>query len=227
MLIQENTTIIIPIYNEAENIIILINSILLKYPKINIIVINDDSNDSNFEYFNIYKKNKKIIIINSKKRLWLNRSIKNWINYTKTKFFIVMDWDFQHPVKNIFNFLEIFHKSPTVKLVIWERKNLSILWRKSIISFIWIFLCKIRLLSNFYKDPLSWFFWWNTSFNYDILKNTIIDDFWYKILFNIIKRISIKETNIQSFSYFFQKRNKWKTKINLKVYLLFLYSILK
>ncbi len=122
---QDNITIIIPILNEEENIGLLIDEIFKEYWNINILIIDDFSNDNWVKIvrdkINEYWNNLKIYVKDNKKYKWLTSSIILGIENIKTDYFIVMDWDFQHPIENIKNFIEFFKQWKN--LVIWERKK--------------------------------------------------------------------------------------------------------
>ena len=174
---QNNITVIIPIYNEWENICLLIDEIFLNFKYINILVVDDFSTDNSI----IIVKNKiklywnKVILITKSKIIdwkWLTYSIIKWINKVDTKYFIVMDWDFQHPVNSINDFLRLFKEWKNV--IIWERDKIIFEEKKYriLISKIWNYLINLKLRKNKFllKDPLSWFFWWNI----DLYKSIII-----------------------------------------------------
>lgn len=228
-----NTTILISIFNEEKNIWLLIEWIIKKYWLIKIIIIDDFSNDNSKKiiekYIKKYGAHIKLISKNKNDNKWLTDSIIKWILIVKTKYFIVMDWDFQHPIKNIFNFLELYKQWK--KIVIWERKKIIFKEKKYriLISKIWNFLINLKLSNINLKDPLSWFFWWESHIFKNTIKNnpTIFIKTWYKFLFEFLKVIQIDKKDIWTFNFHFKKRKFWKSKINNKVYLDFIKWLLK
>lgn len=222
-----NTTVIIPIYNEEENIWELIDEIIRKYKDIKILIIDDFSNDNSVKIV-WDKKETDIISILEKgtdEMKWLCSSIIKWIKNVATPYFIVMDWDFQHPTKNINDFVKLFKLKKNI--VIWERENinLSILKFRFILSLLWNLLIKRKFKINL-KDPLSWFFWWETKLFRKIIKENpkIFYWKWYKFLFNFLQAIKLRKYKIWTFKFEFKRRKYWKSKININVYITFLKS---
>jgi dolichol-phosphate mannosyltransferase len=227
---KNKITIIIPIFNEKENIIFLIKEIICKYKWINILVIDDWSTDfvekdlSNVNY--IYFK-----YLHNIKNKWLTYSIMKWIKNCDTEFFIVMDWDFQHPTANIWDFIKFFNKWRDI--VIWNRKEINFKEKKYrvLISYLGNFLINLRLwmLQNNIKDPLTWFFWWKTNvFKENIIRNKkLFYNWWYKFLFDFLKWINIKNTRIYYFDFDFKNRKYWKSKLWFREYLSFILWLIK
>jgi len=226
-----NITIIIPIYNEEQNIVALLKSILLIYKRVNILVIDDFSDDKSvLSVKKIIKElwnNTKLVVKDKKNdKKWLTFSIIKGINLVKTKYFIVMDWDFQHPVKNIQSFIDLFIKWKNI--VIWEREKIIFKEKKYriLVSKIWNFFINIRLYKQWFKlsDPLSWFFWWETIFFQKIIKDNKRNFFWwgYKFLFEFLKQINNNTCNLWTFNFDFWKRKFWNSKISIIVYLNFI-----
>lgn len=225
-----NTTIIIPIYNEGLNIWLLIDTIFSQYSGISILVVDDFSGDNGVEIVKqkkrLYKDQLSILEKEDRNQKWLTYSIIYWINHISTEYFIVMDGDFQHPVENIHNFLEWFVNS--VDIVIWERKKIIFEEKKYrvLISQFWNYIINQKLKKTWlhFKDPLSWFFGWKTY----IYKNVIIKHkkvfLWkgYKFLFEFLKSIQKWEYNIQTFDFNFAKRKFWESKITLIIFKEFL-----
>jgi len=233
---QNKITIVIPIYNEELNIWLLINSIFSQYLDINILVIDDFSTDNSIKIVRkkILKYWKKIKLIEKVKEVdwkWLTFSIIKWINSVETKYFIVMDWDFQHPVKNIKTFINLFKKRKNI--IIWQRRKINFDEKKYriLVSKLWNFLINLKIFKNWFwlKDPLSWFFWWETLFFQKIIiqnKNIFI---WsgYKFLFEFLKLIKNKNVFLWTFYYDFWKRKFWESKINTKIHIDFIKWLLK
>lgn len=87
-------TILLPTYNEAENINPLITAIQKHVPDADILVIDDNSPDGTAK---IVKKNKKINILLRKNNRGLTHSLRDGISHTKTEYVGWMDCDFSHP----------------------------------------------------------------------------------------------------------------------------------
>ena len=99
--INQNFTILIPTLNEEKNIKRLIETILSLYPSINITVVDDGSSDDTVKLVNEF--NDVVSLINRKDNdiKGLSISIKEGIFSVKTKYFMVIDGDFQHPPEAI------------------------------------------------------------------------------------------------------------------------------
>jgi hypothetical protein len=222
---MNNITIIIPIYNEGQNIKLLLSKIIKKYFWIYILIINDGSTD---EIINIIKNNqyKNLKLLSNNINKWLTYSIIRGIINCETDFFIIMDWDNQHPVKNISNFIDLFTKWNTI--VIWNRKNIEFDIKKyrKYISYVWNFLINLKLKRKWIKlsDPLTWFFWWKTIFfQRTIISNrNFFSNRWYKFLFEFLLKIDWKKDKISSFLFEFWKRDFWKSKLWIRECFIFI-----
>lgn len=106
-----NTLVIIPTYNELNNIQRLLPEILNTYPDINILVVDDNSPDGTGKYVEEFSyKDSRIKLIKRESKLGLGTAyvagfkfaLKN--NYDAI---IQMDADYSHDPKEIKNFLEL------------------------------------------------------------------------------------------------------------------------
>ena len=102
-------TIVIPVYNEAKNLKILIPEIYreLKNEKFEIIIVADNSNDITIKILKKFKKKNFRHIIRKKGR---DLSKVMYFGFQKSKYsnIIVMDGDLQHKPKDIKKFLIYF-----------------------------------------------------------------------------------------------------------------------
>mgnify|MGYP001285429943 CR=1 FL=1 len=114
-------TIILPVLNEKDNIIKLIDIISTIFDKHNyeIIVINDSSEDGTTEILEQFKKNKKNFkhVLRNKKRSLVD-SLNEAIEISKYRFLIWMDCDFSHPPENL---KEIFKNIEENKFLSFSR----------------------------------------------------------------------------------------------------------
>ncbi len=209
-------SIIIPVYNEKNNILKLISKIqqCLKSIKFEILVIDDDSNDGTKELFKKIKlkKNVKFIIRKDKPRD-LTQSVFLGISNSKYENLIIMDGDLQHNPKYLPKICKIFNKKK-IDLLICVRnfKNRSGL---SILRFFSsVFLIKLINLILGYKssDPMSGFFVFQKK-NFNKRK---LYPYGFKILLSLIYS-SNRNIIINEFQIKFNKRQNNKSKMNLKV----------
>ena len=94
-------SIVIPTFNEVENIIPLLKNLtdLVKNFEYEIIVVDDDSPDGTSEEVNKYmKSNKSIKLITRIGRSGLSSAIKEGLIFAQGKYLLVLDGDGQHPV---------------------------------------------------------------------------------------------------------------------------------
>ena len=93
-------TIVLPTYNEKDNIVILVNKItkiLKRYSKKEIIIVDDSSEDGTYEIVKKkFKAKKNIKVFLRKKYPSLGKAIGYGIKKSKGKLIIVMDTDLTH-----------------------------------------------------------------------------------------------------------------------------------
>ncbi len=228
-----NTTIIIPTLNEEKNMKNILSLLEKQYVGINIIIADDGSKDKTQEVvLNKNKKNKNIVLLDrSKKKVkGLTASVVDAIQNTKTKYFVVMDGDLQHPPNKIKNIINELEKGCMV--VVGEREKIIVNWQwyRKIISKTAIILGKIRLFGKSLKinDLMSGFFGANTDFVKKLLKNkrNKFEMRGYKVLFDILKVLP-KNTKIGSVKFQFGLRKEGESKIGQKQIILYMRSLFK
>jgi len=104
-------------YNEYPNIKILVPKILINYPSLDILVVDDNSTDGSKEYLlQIKKKFKRIKIFIRPKKMGLNTAHKLAFNYAKKKYayLITMDADLSHDTKYIRKIIKLLKKNDFV-----------------------------------------------------------------------------------------------------------------
>ncbi len=234
--INEKTThvsIIIPTYNESQNIISMLKSIAEHIPKkisTQTIIVDDNSPDGTGkiveEYINNFKKikNYTIDVIHRKTKSGLSSAIFNGIQKAKGETIIVMDADHSHPPQIIPKMIESLKKSH-YDIVIASRyvKGGQIKdWTKSrkIISKIATKIAKL-FLNIEQKDPMSGFF----AFKKNILKNSKLDLIGYKILLEIL--VKTKDVKTLEIPYTFTDRKIGTSKLDRKIIFDYLKSVWK
>lgn len=104
------TLVIIPTYNEIENIGTVLREVLSLSPDIDILVIDDNSQDGTGEYVDEFsKKEKRVSIIHRERKLGLGTAYKLGFQYAMDKkydYIFEMDADLSHNPKDIPRFLE-------------------------------------------------------------------------------------------------------------------------
>ncbi|MGD8741146.1 MAG: glycosyltransferase family 2 protein, partial [Desulfobacterales bacterium] len=99
---QSDISIIIPVYNEAQNIGNLIKSITERYPRVEIIVINDVSTDDTANE----AKKAGAFVYNHPYNIGNGAAIKTGIRHAAGDILILMDGDGQHDPEDIKEFLK-------------------------------------------------------------------------------------------------------------------------
>jgi len=116
------TLVIIPTYNELNNIQKLIPEILKNYPELNLLVVDDNSPDGTANIIEEYsKKDSRVHLIKRNGKLGLGTAYVAGFKYAIENNYdsiIQMDADFSHDPKEIKNFMELI---PIYDLVIGSR----------------------------------------------------------------------------------------------------------
>ena len=224
--LKNKISIIIPTYNEANNIISLIREIIKEIDNkdYEIIIVDDGSSDDTVNnIFKEYSKNNKIKIIQREYNKGLLHSIKFAIQSITGEYFVVMDGDGQHSPKDILILLKDLENNDLVIGVRNLQKTESISKKRNLIS---KFFNKIIIiiLKQKISDPLTGFFAGNVStLNKKFFS---LNNSGFKILLDLI--FSNKDKNIKISEKFidFRKRTSGSSKLNLQVSFSFLTQII-
>ena len=211
-------TIVIPVFNEAKNLVILIPKIykVLRNIRFELIIIDDNSTDNTSQILKKFKKKNFYNLIRKSKKDISKSSI---LGYRKAKYenIIVMDGDLQHKPSDIKKFLNIFNKeSPDIivgtrDLFNNKKHNLNIF--RLFASRMLILIVNL-LLGNKTSDPMSGFFMFKKKIFIKSQDKLIKKG--YKILLDLlyIKNLKIKVTDVK---INFDIRMKGKSKMSLKI----------
>ncbi len=222
-MVQKNTpqfSIILPTYNESQNIVNILKSIHANIPKgihTETIVVDDNSPDGTGkiveEYILNFKKiaENKIDVIHRKAKNGLSSAILNGIQNAKGDTILVMDSDFSHPPQIIPKMIEAF-KQYQCDLVVASRYitggNIHG-WtaKRKLMSKIATTIAK-RGLGVKTKDPMSGFF----AFRKNIINELNFDALGYKFLLELL--VKTKGINIKEIPYTFENRKFGSSKLN-------------
>jgi len=96
-------TVVLPTYNEVENISNIVKELFRLYPGISISVIDDGSTDGTVEAVLALQKEHGCLTLMRRdpSNKGLTASLMEGISSVKTEFYIVMDADFQHPPASV------------------------------------------------------------------------------------------------------------------------------
>ena len=230
---KNELSIIIPIYNERNNILVLTNKIIfnLKKIKYEIIFVDDNSPDNSKKTLSELKKKFKFFkpILRNKKRD-LTQSCFEGIDKAKYENILIMDGDLQHNPKYIKKMLLELNKKK-LDVVIGARKLLSgknegLSEFRRFASIILIYFFKIFKINT--NDPMSGFFLFKKKNYLSNKKNFYGRGF--KILADILIN-SKKDLKTKDIIIKFERRYDSKSKMNYKIlYILikfYLFSLLK
>ncbi len=121
-----NFSVVIPVYNESQNIKNLIDEIILNlknYQNYEIVVVNDFSDDGTTQVLENINKNKNLNIICNSKRLGQSFSIIDGIKNSKFENIVTIDGDGQNNPKDILKLLDQYFSNDQCYLVSGIRLN--------------------------------------------------------------------------------------------------------
>ena len=109
---MQNVIIIIPTYDERENIQKMIPSLFQLYPEVEILVVDDNSPDQTAKIVkNFQKKYPKLYLLEREKKEGLGKAYLAGFNWTLTQtnctYMIQLDADFSHPLEKIIDLYQI------------------------------------------------------------------------------------------------------------------------
>jgi len=224
-------SIVIPTYNESENIQGILHMIKEHLPKnttVEAIVVDDNSPDGTGkiaeDYFKSLKEKTRytISVINRKTKEGLSSAILKGVEQAKGKIVIVMDSDFSHPPQLIPKLVDVLKQSKTDIVVASRYLNGGTIqgWslKRKILSKIGTIIAK-KGLGIKQSDPMSGFF----AFNKDIIRGINFDAIGYKFLLEMI--VKVKDASIKEIPYTFLDRQNGKSKLGIKTILEFTHAV--
>lgn len=226
-------SIIVPTYNESQNIVEILKSITENIPKglsTETIVVDDNSPDGTGkiveDYISDIKKiaENTINIIHRTAKNGLSSAILNGIQSAKGETIVVMDSDFSHPPQIIPKMIEAF-KQYQCDLVVASRyitggniEGWTI--KRKLMSRIATLIAK-KGLNVKTKDPMSGFF----AFKKNIVKELNFDALGYKFLLELL--VKTNGINVKEIPYTFENRKFGSSKLDTATVIDYLKSIWK
>jgi dolichol-phosphate mannosyltransferase len=214
-------SIIIPTYNEKENLKILIPKIysIIKVKKFEILIVDDDSNDGTRQLLKkmlLLFKNLKYISRKTKPRD-LSKSCVLGFNKSKYANILVMDGDLQHKPKDISKLYSVFSKKNCDIVVgsrnLFRKKNKGLKYYRLVSSILLIIIVNV-LLGFKTEDPMSGFFIFKKEVY--LKKKKYLFNKGYKILLDLIYS-SKEDLKILDVVINFNSRSGGSSKLNYKV----------
>ena len=223
-------SIIIPTYNESENIEKLLDKIILNIPSnciSEIIIVDDNSPDGTSKIVTDYIKNDeiknakdidksyRIKLVNKKNKNGLIAAIVEGVKYCSGENILIMDADFSHPPEIIPKMNEEIQKNPNT-IVIASRyiKNGFITgwpFKRRILSKGAAKIARIGLHIQNVNDPMSGFFLCPRR----IFKEIRFDTKGYKLLLEIL--VKVHDVDFREVPYTFTDRKSGKSKMGMSV----------
>ena len=215
---MKSVSLIIPTYNEAENIKPFIEEISEVVDKtvadIEFIFVDDNSPDGTGNVIEELKKLYPIQCIHRSGKLGLGSAVIEGFKKSKREYLGVMDADLSHdPVilNDMFRALDMCDIAIGSRFVLGSRVEDWKWWRK-LTSVVGV---KISELISGAKDPLSGFFIMRRS----VINGVELTTTGYKILFEIL--VKGKWKSIREFPFVFRMRAHSASKLSAREYVLF------
>lgn len=222
--------VIIPTYNESENIEVLIDRILSVEPSLDILVIDDNSPDGTWSIVSrMAEENRHVTLLHRKKKRDRGTAVIAGLRYAIGKgydYVIEMDADLSHDPRYIPLLLESIKDSDVVigSRYVEGGCDCRGLVRRLLSRIAGI---HIRLLLGIkIKDPTSGY----RCFTRDILKRINLDTHSAKakfIVIDILYRCNKEGARIKEVPIRFINREKGKSKLNIKSLALVLWNVLR
>jgi dolichol-phosphate mannosyltransferase len=215
-------SIIIPTYNERENIEKLIKRTfrVMKRDKLRfeLIVVDDNSPDGTAD---IVERMKKVKLLKRPKKLGLTSAFLDGFRVSKGDFVGVMDADFTHPPEKIPELVKALEGSDIAigsRYVYGSKVTWHSLLRK-LVSYVAIAIVKM-IFNLRVKDPLSGFFFLRR----EVMENTRIDAKGFKVLVDIL--VKNKNARVKEVPIVWVERRRGKSKFGVKEVLNYFQTIL-
>jgi dolichol-phosphate mannosyltransferase len=219
---KPQVSIIIPTYNESQNILRVLKSIEEHIPKnttIQTIVVDDNSPDGTGRIVEDYMKNVRKIagytidVIHRRTKDGLSSAILKGVQYATGNAIVVMDSDFSHPPNLLPKIIDAL-KHPKWDIVIASRyvNGGSINgWtiKRKLLSKGATMIAKRGLGVNA-KDPMSGFF----AFKRQVIQGLKFDAIGYKMLLEIL--VKTKNANVLEIPYTFTNRKFGSSKLDTR-----------
>ena len=210
-------TIVIPVFNEAKNLKILVPKIYrqLKGREFELIIVDDNSNDDTSVILKKFKKKNFRHLVRKSERD-LSQSCISGFKKAKYKNIIVMDGDLQHKPSDIKKILSNFYKyNPDIvvgtrDLFKVKKHNLNFF----ILASRMLILVVNLLLGNRTSDPMSGFFMFKKIIFKKSQKKMIKKG--YKILLDLLY-IKYQKVKVIDVKIKFDSRLKGKSKMSFKI----------
>jgi len=221
---QARFTVVLPTYNEVENISKMVEELFHLYPGVAVSVVDDGSKDGTVEaVLALQKEHDRLTLLRrDPSNKGLTASLMEGISSVKTDFYIVMDADFQHPPASVADLMS--KVSGGADLVVGVRVNkgpLTITRRiassgahKLAASYLWL---RRKQRS---RDLMSGFFGGRTVVARSVIseQGNKFERKGFKVLFDLLKNAP-RDIRIEEAQFVFGVRAGGESKLNSDIIL--------
>lgn len=219
---QPHVSIILPTYNESQNILEMLHSIRECIPhsvSAQTIVVDDNSPDGTGRLVEEHKRRMKqvagytIEVIHRRAKAGLGAAILQGIGQARGETIVVMDSDMSHPPHIIPKLLDALRNRCDIAVASryirggridgWPARRKIMSWGASAIA--------RNVLGITTKDPMSGFF----AFRRNLVEGVSLDGIGFKILMEML--VKLRGARITEIPYTFQDRRLGSSKMNQKV----------
>jgi len=216
---MEKNLILIPTYNEKENILVLIPDLRNKFPELDILVIDDSSPDETYKLAEEFSKNdNKIHLLLKKRKEGLGRALFAGYKYAVENGYqkvIQMDADFSHPVKYIPDILKSLDPETIVVCSRHVKGGGSLNWPFSRIFLSWFanFIVNV-LLSLKVKDATSGYRGFPAAFLKEFIREIPVSSGYLVQVETVLKSLKLGY-GVREIPFVYLKRRQGKSKLDI------------
>ncbi|MGD0818504.1 MAG: glycosyltransferase [Methanomassiliicoccales archaeon] len=222
--IEDSFSIVLPTLNESDNILPMMEALDRLYPNAGIIVVDDHSKDGTADIAIEYgkRRGKVQVVQRDPNDRGLTASIADGIMHADTKYFVVLDADFQHPPESIAGLIQELINGNDMAIGVREDKIELSFTRK------WASIAAHRMAVSYLyarrqpttKDTMSGFFAGRCDLCQKVIgeKGSKFERAGFKALFDLLKFMP-RDIRIAEVSFKFNSRRAGESKLNSRVIL--------
>ncbi|MDR0508497.1 MAG: glycosyltransferase [Candidatus Methanoplasma sp.] len=217
---KRTCTVILPTFNEEENIAKMVSSLKEMYPDFCILIMDDNSADRSKELVEALNFRDVRFFVRAPDDKGLTASTCEGITIAGTDFFVNMDSDFQHPLEAVGRIYDELNKG--FDLVVGIRSDRKALgFKRSAGSWLFHALASSVLFvhgKRRSKDIMSGLFGGSTAIFSDVIKENgnKFEMKGFKVLLDLMK-FAPPEIRVGEITYEFGKRMGGESKVNPKI----------
>lgn len=224
----QRISVVVPTYNERENIVELIERLESLKLNIEIIVVDDNSPDNTAEEaMKLNEKYGNIKVLKRPGKLGLGSAIADGIKNASGDYIVIMDADLQHPPEKLTDLYNALENGADLAIASRYVKGGNVegwsIYRKIISKGATLIAHLLLPETKKVKDPLSGFF----AFKRLSLKDFKPSTRSYKVLLELLHYTKDNNIKIVEVPFVFSKRKKGESKLSFNEILHYLKLVLK